>query len=254
MMQDNNGAEEKEPAYTDALGPRRALTFLDVLLACAVASAIILIPFFAFLVYAARREVLGAAPPSIIVLLLLEPVAILGGIYLVLIVGRRFAWTDLGLRPMALSWIAPALLAALGCLAFAGAVTQVLDRFYGTPMLDEYMAVLAPEGLTWQREVALVAIVGGLVPLAEELLFRGVLYAWLRQRWGVAVSVVLSAGLFALAHGNLRMSLQIFVTGMVLAVLYERSRSILTSTVTHMAVNTISLVIIFAYAGQRAAG
>ena len=165
-----------------------------------------------------------------------------------MITWRRFAWADFGFRPADIRWAAPAVLGALGCLAFAGAVTPLFDRYYDTSMLDEYLALFAPGGFTWQRAALLTLIVGGLVPLAEETLFRGVIYAWLRQRCGGALSAVISAGLFALAHANLRMALQIFVTGVVLAVLYERSRSIFVSTLAHMTVNTISLVIIFSYA------
>jgi membrane protease YdiL (CAAX protease family) len=232
-------------------GPRKPLTFLDVLLACAVASAIILIPVFAVLMAIAQRIDFSWASLSTVTigLLLLEPVAIFGGVYFVLIMARRFTWAELGLRAMAPYWIGPAVLTALGCLVFAGAVSQVMEQTGGQPMLDEYVAALAPDGVTWQRAAALILIVGGLVPLAEELLFRGVLYAWLRQRWGVPLSTCVSAALFALAHANLRMAAQIFVTGIALAVLYERSRSIFVSTLAHGTVNTISLVIIFYYAG-----
>jgi membrane protease YdiL (CAAX protease family) len=254
-MTDGGNGKTQAPLYTDALGPRRSLTFLDVLLACAVTSAIVLISVIALGVVVANGGRFADMPASLaaVALLTIEPVAIFAGVYFILILRRRFDWADLGLRPMTRSWAAPAVLAALGCLIFSGAVSQVFERFYNTPMLDEYVSLLAPEGTTWQQEVALIVLIGGLVPLAEELLFRGVLYAWLRQRWGVAVSAVVSAGLFALAHGSLRMGLQIFVTGVVLAVLYERSRSILASTLAHMTVNTISMVIIFSYAAHGGA-
>jgi membrane protease YdiL (CAAX protease family) len=237
----------------EALGPRRALGLLDVILACAVAAAILLISMFGILMAASQHvapfhnDPLSAAT---VALLLLEPAAIFGSVYFVLILGRGFAWDDLGLRPVAPKWAVPAILAALGCLAFAGAMTQLLDPYYNTPMIREYASVLAPHGLTARRMVLIVLTVGFLVPAAEELLFRGVLYNWLRQRWGVIPCAIISAGIFSLAHADLRMAVQIFVTGIVLAVLYERSRSILTPIVAHMTVNSISLGIILYYAGS----
>ena len=238
------------PEEGAAPGPRRPLTFLDVLFACAVASAIILIPIVGVLTFAARHQGLddNTASLATIGLLLLEPIGIFGGVYAVLILWRRFAWADFGFCRADLRWAVPAALAAVGCLGFSAAVTPFFDRFYHTSMLEEYLALFAPAGLSWWRAAIIMLAVGGLVPLAEEVLFRGVIYAWLRQRWGVALSTAVSAGLFALAHGNPRMTLQIFVTGLILAVLYERSRSIFVSTLTHMAVNTISLVVIFSYA------
>lgn len=236
----------------NAPGQHRSLGLIDVILVCAVASAIVLTTFLLLAGAATGEDFNLSISLVILILLLVEPVAIFAGIYLVLILRDRITWPELGVRPAALTWVAPAILAALGCLAFAGAVSQIFERFYQTSMLDEYLKVLAPDGLTLGHEIVLLLIVGGLVPFAEELLFRGVIYRWMRQRWGVAGSAVGSALLFALAHSNVRMALQIFVTGIVLAVLYERSRSIFVSTLTHMTVNTISLILIFSFADVTA--
>ena len=241
---------------TEALGPRRAFTWLDVVLTCALSAAIILLVLLAILIAAARHmgpfggNSVGAVS---IALLLLEPAAILAGIYFVLIKGRGFEWRDLGLRPIAQGWITTALFAALGCLVLTALLTQLTDRFYPSPMIDEYAQVLVPGGVTLSRAAILVVCVGILVPIAEELLFRGVLYGWLRQRWRAVPCAVISAGLFALAHANFRMALQIFITGLILAALYEYSRSVVAPMLTHMAVNTISLVLIFTYAGSPGA-
>lgn len=236
---------------TDALGPRRPLSWLDVVLTCALAAAIILLALLAVLLAAARHAgpFSGNAAGAVsIALLLLEPVAIFSGIYFVLIKRRGFEWRDLGLRPLARGWVTTALLAALACLAVAGALAQLTDQFYQSPMINEYARVLMPEGVTVGRALIVIATVGVLVPVAEELLFRGVLYSWLRQRWGMLPCTVISAALFAIAHANFRMALQIFITGVILALLYEYSRSVITPMLTHMAVNTISLAIIFFYA------
>lgn len=236
----------------DVASRPQMLGLLDVIMVCAIASAIVLVTFL--LMAAPVTRAIFDLPMSvdILIFLLIEPVAIFAGIYLVLILRDRITWPELGVRPAAPTWIAPAILSALGCLAFAGAVSQIFERFYQTSMLDEYLKVLAPDGLTLAHEIVLILVVGGLVPFAEELLFRGIIYRWLRQRWGTVGSAIGSAFLFALAHANVRMALQIFVTGIVLAVLYERSRSIFVSTLTHMTVNTISLILIFAFADATA--
>jgi CAAX protease family protein len=232
---------------------RRPLGWLDVVLTCGVTAAILLVVMLAILVAAANdiRPYSGNSLSAVsISLLVLEPVAIFAGVYIVLIRQRGFTWSDLGVRPMGRNWVAIAVLAALACLSVAGAITDLFDQFYRSPMINEYADVLMPANLTVVRAIVIVVCVGVLVPAAEELLFRGVLYGWLRQRWGVVPCTVVSAGLFAVAHANLRVALQIFITGAVLALLYEYSRSIVAPVVTHMAVNTISVVIIFFYAGQ----
>lgn len=239
------------PLPASGSGLRQSLTFLDVVLVCALAAAFIMIPIAAFTVASIRHggfdETVDAN--ATLAVLFLEAAGIFAAAYLILIVRRGFTWADLGFRPVRLSWTGVAVLAALGCLLFAGAVSQIVERYYQTPLEEEYMATLAPTGLSPLRVALLYLSAGVLVPPAEELLFRGIIYPWLRQYLGVASCVVISAGLFSLAHQNLRLAIQIFIVGIVLALLYERSRSLLVSTVTHMTVNIISLTIIFVYSG-----
>jgi uncharacterized protein len=78
-----------------------------------------------------------------------------------------------------------------------------------------------------------------LVPIAEELLFRGIGYGALR-RYGVVVATVLSAVIFGLAHGiNVVLPATILI-GVVNALLYERSRSIWPSVVAHGTNNALA--------------
>lgn len=72
-----------------------------------------------------------------------------------------------------------------------------------------------------------------LAPFSEELMFRGLVYGWLRHRFGVVAGVIGSALLFAGYHFDLVGFWQYFGIGLVLAVAYERSRSLLVTTATH---------------------
>jgi membrane protease YdiL (CAAX protease family) len=83
-----------------------------------------------------------------------------------------------------------------------------------------------------------------LAPIAEELAFRGVLFAGLRQRWSFLPSAAVSAAAFAAVHGT-DVLLPIFVAGLVLALVYERTRSLLACMATHATVNLIPLLILF---------
>ena len=229
----------------------KSFSFLDIVLTCGVAAAIALVGFFSLYVVAMLNPEgpENSLSAQIAVFLLLEPVAIFGAVFGVLIYRRGFSWADLGVRPINAKWVLPAILAAFGSLFAAGAVSQITERYFNTPMMNQYMNELVPGGITWQRAVALIATIGILVPIAEELLFRGVLYSWLRQRLSILPCTLISAALFALAHGNRQMVIQIFIVGIVLALIYEKSRSIIVSGLVHMTVNTFSLAVIFYYAG-----
>jgi membrane protease YdiL (CAAX protease family) len=78
-------------------------------------------------------------------------------------------------------------------------------------------------------------------PIVEELIFRGLLYATLRTRLGVWPSALISAVVFALPHGYaLAGSLSVVMSGVLWALAYERTRSLLPGLLAHSANNVIS--------------
>lgn len=121
------------------------------------------------------------------------------------------------------------------------------------------LSVLASVGLEWigfAQEVGLpdrvldrgdptVILVAFVVvaPIAEEFFFRGVVYnAWLRER-GTRVAVVGSAVLFAAIHASLFAFVPIFLLGIVLAIVYRRTRSLAAAIALHAGFNAISVTI-----------
>ncbi|NMO89210.1 CPBP family intramembrane glutamic endopeptidase [Actinomycetospora sp. TBRC 11914] len=91
-----------------------------------------------------------------------------------------------------------------------------------------------------------VVLLGGLVvPLGEELLFRGVGYGAMR-RYGPVVATIVSSLVFAIAHGLNVVFLAVLVLAVLNAVLYERTRSIWPCFVTHASFNLCSFVVLLA--------
>ncbi|MBT8339962.1 MAG: CPBP family intramembrane metalloprotease, partial [Desulfatitalea sp.] len=87
-------------------------------------------------------------------------------------------------------------------------------------------------------ELVLLFLVGGLIgPLAEELFFRGVLYAYFR-RWGIAAALAASTAIFALLHFNAVPVTQV-VGGLVFALAYERHRNLMVPIVIHVLGNSV---------------
>lgn len=90
--------------------------------------------------------------------------------------------------------------------------------------------------------VAVVAIVI-LAPIAEEVFFRGVVFnAFLRER-GPRLAYLGSAALFAVIHLSIVALLPIFLLGLALAWVYDRTGSLLAPIVMHAVVNGISVAI-----------
>jgi membrane protease YdiL (CAAX protease family) len=89
----------------------------------------------------------------------------------------------------------------------------------------------------------LALLAGGLVaPIAEEVFFRGYLFAGLRRHIGLWPALALSAALFALAHVLPTSWPPIFVLGMLFALLYEQTGSIWPAVMLHGTINVLGLI------------
>lgn len=92
--------------------------------------------------------------------------------------------------------------------------------------------------------------VAALAPaICEEIVFRGMILNGLRSKFKDSVSIVLSALMFALMHGNLQQLVYPFLFGMCLALIYMRTGSIISCMIAHFTNNF--LVILFSYLGQK---
>lgn len=74
-------------------------------------------------------------------------------------------------------------------------------------------------------------------PLAEEWLFRGMTYRRARSVMSVPLAMCLSAALFGIYHANMIQFLYAFPLGILFAYYYEKSGSLMTPLLAHMAVN-----------------
>ncbi len=82
-------------------------------------------------------------------------------------------------------------------------------------------------------------------PIAEEVFFRGFIFAGLAQRMPVVLAAAISAALFSAAHFDLWSFVPIFAVGLGLATVYYTTRSLRANIVTHATFNTLSLVIAY---------
>lgn len=81
-----------------------------------------------------------------------------------------------------------------------------------------------------------------LAPIAEEALFRGVLFSTLSERWGYALGSLVSAAIFGLAHLDMTLFVPLAVAGLVLNALYRSTKSLVPGTFAHMTLNAISVI------------
>lgn len=80
---------------------------------------------------------------------------------------------------------------------------------------------------------------GILIPIMEEMIFRGCIYRFLRRRVPFWWSALISAMLFGIYHGNLVQFIYAGICGFMLAYLYEKYRYIAVPIVAHMLMNIV---------------
>ena len=90
------------------------------------------------------------------------------------------------------------------------------------------------------REIIIYFMVGGIVgPVAEELIFRGILYGFLR-RWGVVLAVTVSTLVFVLVHPSAFHGIPLTqaVGGILFALTYEKERNLMAPITLHVLGNS----------------
>lgn len=97
-------------------------------------------------------------------------------------------------------------------------------------------------GLTGSDVAWMLLLLGVLVPVGEEIYFRGIVYGGLRARWGIGWGLAGSSLFFAIVHQQVVHFLPIFVLAVVLAVLYERTRSLLPPIIVHGTNNVMAVL------------
>ena len=82
-----------------------------------------------------------------------------------------------------------------------------------------------------------------MIPILEELLFRGILFRVLRKWLSFAWAMLISALAFGFYHGNLVQFIYAGICGLLFAYLYEKCGSVLFPIMSHMVMNIVSVVL-----------
>lgn len=95
-----------------------------------------------------------------------------------------------------------------------------------------------PEG-GWAMLTAVV-----IAPIFEELIFRGRLYNLLRHNCSPSIAVMLSALVFAVAHGSVVVGVSAFLSGIIFGYFYLLKRSVIAPIILHICNNAIAYALI----------
>jgi membrane protease YdiL (CAAX protease family) len=170
-------------------------------------------------------------------------------------------WIALFLREQHLPWTSafgfasPGLGRALSLAMLAGLVIlicalelgwlagEILNRLGGSPQVQETVQIMqSTEAPARQVFYGVVAIL--MVPVAEEMLFRGLLYPTVKQigcprlaLWGTSI-------LFAASHVNLMAFVPLIYVAVMLTLLYEETNNLLAPILAHSLFNAANFFLL----------
>lgn len=113
-----------------------------------------------------------------------------------------------------------------------GLLGNFLGKLLGTPAPQSFTLAVIGSDYSWQM-LLLIFLGGVLAPIKEEAFFRGLVYPPLRQMMGRGKGILLSAGFFAVLHADVIRFLPLFIGGIILTWLYEKTSSLWPSIIAH---------------------
>lgn len=134
-----------------------------------------------------------------------------------------------------------------------GAVGQLIELalpwFYKGPHVDQ-VAVKHLKSIMdapWLFPITVIEIVT-IVPAIEELIFRGFLQTWLKEKFGISQAIMVTSVVFAIFHfslgqgiDNIELIISLFVLSCFLGYVRERQQSLWASIGLHSTFNAISI-------------
>ncbi|MBK1879989.1 type II CAAX endopeptidase family protein [Pelagicoccus mobilis] len=106
---------------------------------------------------------------------------------------------------------------------------------------------MVQEGGTTFELFAMYAMIVAVAPICEEVAFRGGIFRYLHHRVPLYASLGLSAFFFALLHANLYSFAPLMTIGVMLALAYRESGSLISCFTFHAAFNSINLALILLF-------
>ena len=129
-------------------------------------------------------------------------------------------------------------------LALQQASVVVLEKIGWAPEDQRAVNLLVNAGSFWMRGyLALFAVV--LAPVAEEFIFRGVLFPFVKQLGRPRLAWIGVSLLFALIHVNAPTFVPLFVLALALTWIYEKTGCLIASIMAHSLFNGVNLLVLF---------
>lgn len=112
------------------------------------------------------------------------------------------------------------------------------------PSIFESYSVVSNSLLATHNSVfGLIAVIV-LIPIFEEIFFRGVIFGFLRDNYKFPIALIVQALVFGILHGNLVQGTYAFILGLFLGTIFYYTNSLYASIASHITYNLFGVLII----------
>lgn len=164
-------------------------------------------------------------------------------LWLVIVKLYRSKLTAIGLgkfNPGLLGW---SVLAFPAYLVISTALSSVFAAVFNIDLTEHQdIGYTDPNG--YELALIFVALVV-LAPLVEEILFRGFLFSAFRRTFGFWIGAIGVSLLFAIAHGQANVGIDVFVLSMFLCYLREKTDNLWPAVALHSLKNLVAFIVLF---------
>ena len=156
---------------------------------------------------------------------------------------------DAGFRGVSIGTLLKMVPVTLGMMLLNGIIIAISSQAFGDVPTAQDQVVGDAETLAFGDFVWLFALAAVVAPIAEEFLFRGILYPLLRVKRPIMAAVLISALAFALLHFIPPLIPAFLTMGVVFALVVERWKSIYPAMLVHGLNNGVVMVGLYATIG-----
>ncbi|MGB9212483.1 MAG: type II CAAX endopeptidase family protein [Halobacteriota archaeon] len=123
----------------------------------------------------------------------------------------------------------------------AAIVGYPIEQYFGVDVTQQALS----QSATVSGLLPLVLLSGVIIaPICEEIVFRGYLYKAFRDRFKPWYAIVMSAALFSAIHLEPLAAVHLFVIGIVLAYVYEKTDNLMAPIALHMLNNAVAFLVV----------
>jgi membrane protease YdiL (CAAX protease family) len=158
---------------------------------------------------------------------------------------EAFGWSNQWVHALMYGIIAACIFLPVG-QALQWISVQAMEHIPNFPLKPEEQSAVQTvrNSPSWSHRAVLGIGTIAVAPLAEEILFRGILYPWIKGAGFPRLALWVTALAFGAVHMNLMNFLPLFLLAVVLTLLYEKTNNLVAPIAAHSLFNAVNFIML----------